>query len=185
MLLLCNPKLPDIKRQPFSYARQLYDSEIQKGHSRADFALWYLDPQFKRLEGWNHRRLIHSHVWSLGWVALKTETAEQSTYSWPLHVLWFPHSTAASTWWLWALGLSLLINKEKAASPFWLSPGGHAVSLLLPRFKRRRPAPISWWEEYQGHITRWEISFQLLLENKVHNLLSPRWEFTPLEDYSI
>lgn len=39
MLLLCNPKLHDIKRQPFSYAHQLCDSEIQKGHSRDDFLL--------------------------------------------------------------------------------------------------------------------------------------------------
>lgn len=88
-------------------------------------------------------------------MAWKTETAEQSTYLWPLWVVWFPHSTAASTWWLWALGWSLLVNKEKAAVPFWLSLRVHAMSLLLLRFKRRGSQPpyldgrsvkVSWWD---------------------------------------
>ena len=63
----------------------------------------YVDPQLvlRRLEWLGAgiiQRLLPSHGRGLGWndsVTGHSRTADQRTYTWPLHVAWAPHSVMA------------------------------------------------------------------------------------------
>lgn len=70
------------------------------------------------------------------------QTAKQSTtHDLPMWRPGFLTAWQPFTWQLSALGLSLLVKKEKAASPFLLNLGSHIVSLLVSRFKRGNQPP--------------------------------------------
>ena len=66
----------------------------------------YVDPQLvlRRLEWLGAgiiQRLLPSHGRGLGWndsVTGHSRTADQRTYTWPLHVAWAPHSVMAGFW---------------------------------------------------------------------------------------
>lgn len=118
---ISHPKLSDIKRQPFYYAHQFCDSEIHQGYSKGDLPLLHDAQILSSKDSGIIWRLIYRHVWSLHWVDVKTEIDEQSTWTWLLHVVRLPHSMVASYMVPLESGLSLLVNKEQTASPFWLS----------------------------------------------------------------
>lgn len=179
-----------IKRQQFCCAFQLCDSEIQKGHSRDDFPLlhdtWILsskDLKGRWLESSEGLVTQVSGPWT-GWHwrlrALSTASAHGPSM-WPgsLAAWWPLHGDFGL--WVWVFWLT-----RRKTSPFWLGPGSHKGSLLLSRFKRRNIRPcILMGGLSQSCHEMGDIAAAIFGKHSVYSFCSPKWEFTPFEDYSI
>lgn len=120
--------------------------------------IWVLSSNVWILTAWDLESSEGSFTPMSGLWAEQTwrRTAKQITYPWPLRVAWLPHSIADFIWQLWALGLSLLVNKEKAASPFLLSLESHIVSFCCPDSRGgNQPPSLDGWNVTSGNGKQW------------------------------
>lgn len=186
MWLLCNKpsKTQWHRRTTIVLCHPFCESEIPKGHSGGWLFCvpWSLGPRLKRLKGLEGRNHLKAPSFPYPVPGLG---GLDDWDGWAEHLLVASPYVGASSqhggllhgdFELW---LESSVNQEKAAPPFWLRLENHAVSLLLPRFKRKRPRPHQLGGGVsRSHHERGDI-MAALFGKHTYNHFPPKWEFTP------